>query len=59
VASGNWSWRFRWPDIPDWLAGELRDMAEVYGRVASAGAVDTAYRQSVTEAAPVEEGDEA
>jgi 4-alpha-glucanotransferase len=59
VASGNWSWRFRWPDIPDWLAGELRDMAEVYGRVASAGAVDTAYRQSVTEAAPVEESDEA
>jgi 4-alpha-glucanotransferase len=47
VASGNWGWRFTWEMIPEWLAPQLRDMAEVHGRVAGGGAVDTPYRQSV------------
>ncbi len=48
-AAGNWCWRFAWDDLPDWLAPKLHDMAELYGRVPGEGAVDTAYRQSVTE----------
>jgi 4-alpha-glucanotransferase len=47
VAAGNWTWRFTWEMIPEWLAPQLRDMAEVHGRVAGGGAVDTPYRQSV------------
>ena len=32
---------------PSWVASQQRDMAEVYGRPPNAGAMDTAYRQSV------------
>ena len=55
---GNWSWRFGWGDIPEWVASEMRDMAEVYGRVigegdgegeGEGGVKDTQYRQSVIE----------
>ncbi|MBA2668451.1 MAG: 4-alpha-glucanotransferase [Trueperaceae bacterium] len=46
VASGNWGWRFAWEAIPAWLPGQLRELAEVYGRVPGRGAVDTPYRQS-------------
>ncbi len=47
-AEGNWSWRFSWDDVPAWIAPQLREMAELYGRVEGAGAADTAYRQSDT-----------
>jgi 4-alpha-glucanotransferase len=33
VAEGNWAWKFEWDDIPDALAGRLRDMASRYGRL--------------------------
>ena len=49
VASGNWTWRFTWEALPAWLAPQLHEMAELYGRVPGEGAVDTPYRQSVTE----------
>lgn len=45
-AAGNWSWRFSWEQLPYWLAPQLRDMAELYGRVVLAAAKDTPYRQS-------------
>ncbi len=57
-ASGNWSWRFGWDDLPDWLAPQLRAMAELYGRAGDGVAKDTPYRQSVT-GNDVEEDDEA
>lgn len=47
VAAGNWGWRFAWEDVPHWLAPQLRELATLFGRLPSAGAVDTAYRQSV------------
>jgi len=43
---GNWSWRFRWEDVPGWLAPHLADMARLYGRLPSEDATDTPYRQS-------------
>ena len=46
--SGNWGWRFTWDDVPYWLASQLREMVELYGRLPGAGAVDTPYRQSTT-----------
>ncbi len=49
LASGNWSWRFKWEQLPYWVAPQLREIAVVFGRVRSAGAVDTPYRQSVLE----------
>jgi 4-alpha-glucanotransferase len=49
LASGNWSWRFKWEQVPYWIAPQLKDMAVVYGRVKSEGVVDTPYRQSVLE----------
>ncbi len=49
LASGNWSWRFRWEDLPYWVASQLHDMAELYGRLPNAGPADTPYRQSTTE----------
>jgi 4-alpha-glucanotransferase len=48
VAAGNWTWRFAWDDLPYWLAPQLRELAELYGRVPGSGQVDTPYRQSVT-----------
>ncbi len=48
TAAGNWAWRFSWEMLPDWLAPQLRELAELYGRVPGEGAVDTPYRQSVT-----------
>jgi 4-alpha-glucanotransferase len=47
-AEGNWSWRFGWSDLPDWLAQQLREMAVLYGRVGEGAARDTPYRQSTT-----------
>jgi hypothetical protein len=41
--------------LPPHLAPQLREMAELYGRVGGQGAVDTAYRQSVTEQEPEED----
>lgn len=46
VASGNWSWRFTWHDVPTWVAPELAQMSELYGRLPTDGPTDTAYRQS-------------
>ena len=54
VASGNWSWRFRWDEVPDWVAGQLKELATLYGRLPSEKK-DTQYRQSVTES-DVQEG---
>ncbi len=48
VAAGNWTWRFTWEMLPYWLAPQLREIAELYGRLPGEGAVDTPYRQSVT-----------
>ncbi len=31
-ASGNWSWRFKFTDIPKDIVGRLKDITEVYGR---------------------------
>lgn len=47
-AEGNWSWRFGWDDLPDWLAPHLREMAQLFGRSRSGTANDTPYRQSTT-----------
>ncbi|HET8985947.1 MAG TPA: 4-alpha-glucanotransferase [Trueperaceae bacterium] len=44
--AGNWSWRFTWDMVPYWVAPQLRELAEVYGRLGGAGPTDTAYRQS-------------
>jgi 4-alpha-glucanotransferase len=44
--AGNWSWRFTWDMVPYWVAPQLRELAEVYGRTPSDGPADTAYRQS-------------
>jgi len=49
TAAGNWSWRFEWTDVPYWLAPQLRELAELYGRVPGGGGADTPYRQSVTD----------
>ena len=46
-AAGNWSWRFAWEDLPEWLAPALLEMARVYGRVPAGPAADTPYRQTV------------
>ena len=46
LASGNWSWRFKWEQLPYWVAPQLKEIAVVFGRVRSEGAVDTPYRQS-------------
>ncbi len=29
---GNWTWRFQWNQVPDYLAGAYRDMAELFER---------------------------
>ena len=47
TAGGNWSWRFAWQDVPYWIAPQLAELAELYGRLPGTGAKDTAYRQSV------------
>ena len=47
MAGGNWSWRFSWQDVPFWIAPQLAELAELYGRLPGGGAKDTAYRQSV------------
>ena len=31
-AWGNWSWRFTWSQVPDWVAGALAEMTRTYGR---------------------------
>ncbi len=49
TAAGNWSWRFTWTDVPYWLAPQLRELAELYGRVPGSGGVDTPYRQTTTD----------
>ncbi len=46
LASGNWSWRFKWQDVPYWVASQLKEMSEAYGRLPLKEAEDTAYRQS-------------
>ena len=46
-AAGNWSWRFSWQQLPEWVAPYLRELAELYGRLEMAENKDTAYRQSV------------
>lgn len=57
-AAGNWSWRFRRNDVPDWLAPQLRDMAVLYGRAGDGVAQDTPYRQSVTGRDVEEDGED-
>jgi 4-alpha-glucanotransferase len=49
LPSGNWSWRFRWEQLPYWIAPQLKEMATLYGRIESEGPVDTPYRQSTLE----------
>lgn len=46
VAAGNWSWRFQWSEVPYWVAPQLAELAELYGRLPGEGPKDTAYRQS-------------
>lgn len=48
VATGNWSWRFEWQDVPYWVAPQLRELAVLFGRLPGRGPVDTPYRQSTT-----------
>lgn len=48
VATGNWSWRFRWQDVPYWVAPQLRELATLFGRLPGRGPADTPYRQSTT-----------
>ncbi|MEJ2358339.1 MAG: 4-alpha-glucanotransferase [Deinococcales bacterium] len=55
-ASGNWSWRMAWSDVPPWLAPQLHDLARVYGRLPAGPAVDTPYRQSALPGGAAEEG---
>ena len=50
VAAGNWSWRFRWDEVPHWLAAGLKDLGTLYARLPGEGPKDTPYRQSVIEA---------
>ncbi len=33
VQAGNWSWRFKWEDVPQPLAGRLRHLVTLYGRL--------------------------
>jgi 4-alpha-glucanotransferase len=46
VAAGNWSWRVTWEQIPDWIAGQLYELAELFNRIPGKAITDTAYRQS-------------
>ena len=32
TTKGNWSWRFEWTQLPEGLAGRVREMARMYGR---------------------------
>lgn len=48
-AAGNWTWRFTWEMVPYWVAPQLRELADAYGRTGGGGPVDTAYRQSTLE----------
>ena len=48
-AAGNWSWRFSWEQIPHWIAPQLKELSELYGRIPGQEEKDTVYRQSVTE----------
>lgn len=48
VATGNWSWRFEWQDVPYWVAPQLRELAALFGRLPGRGPADTPYRQSTT-----------
>jgi 4-alpha-glucanotransferase len=45
-AAGNWTWRMAWEDVPPWLAGQLHELAHVYGRLPAGPAADTPYRQT-------------
>lgn len=36
TAGGNWAWRFAWQDVPFWVAPQLAELAELYGRVPGA-----------------------
>ena len=47
--AGNWSWRFEWSDVPYWLAPQLLELSELYGRLPAGDAQDTPYRQSHTD----------
>jgi 4-alpha-glucanotransferase len=47
-AAGNWGWRFRPEQLEPWMAPQLREMAELYGRLSAGATMDTPYRQSVT-----------
>lgn len=49
TAGGNWAWRFSWQDVPYWIAPQLAELAQLYGRLPGDGATDTAYRQTVLE----------
>ncbi|MEJ2667431.1 MAG: 4-alpha-glucanotransferase, partial [Deinococcales bacterium] len=51
-ASGNWSWRFAWSDLPEWLAPQLHELARLYGRLPAGPPVDTPYRQTTLPADP-------
>ncbi len=48
-AAGNWSWRFTPEQLEYWIAPQLRELAEIYGRIPGKGPVDTPYRQSITD----------
>ncbi|MFA5550147.1 MAG: 4-alpha-glucanotransferase [Trueperaceae bacterium] len=47
TAGGNWAWRFEWQNVPYWIAPQLAELAELYGRLPSEGSKDSAYRQTV------------
>lgn len=45
-AAGNWTWRFTWEQVPYWVAPQLKDLTDLYGRLAAHKPEDTVYRQS-------------
>jgi len=32
VSEGNWSWRFKWPQVDDNMVKKLRHLVRMYGR---------------------------
>lgn len=47
VAGGNWEWRFRWEDVPYWVAPNLAELTVLYGRAGEERVEETPYRQTV------------
>jgi 4-alpha-glucanotransferase len=37
VSDGNWAWRYDWSQVPEELAGRLRALVGMYGRLVTSG----------------------